>query len=184
MLPCLEKGARFHWQFTYPDGRSVETIDQRNPYHDTVSLGNVGFTFTPIGRVYLQRQWSHRGWENLDVDLIASLLLYGEEGSLDEVGATQSKETFVLTEGGTDRAAVAHGSLVCVPIGVHHARGRFALDSRPPELRQRLSTTRRALILGGGNTKLQPAWSNFTVGDPALLAHKPGDTNPVFRPPG
>ena len=25
VLPALEKGARFHWHFTYPNGRSVET---------------------------------------------------------------------------------------------------------------------------------------------------------------
>jgi len=42
---------------------------------------------------------------------------------------------------------------------------------------------RVGLILGGGNTKLQPAWSNFTVGDESLLAHKPGDENPKFLPP-
>jgi hypothetical protein len=43
---------------------------------------------------------------------------------------------------------------------------------------------RTGLILGGGNTKLQPAWSNFTVGDAALLAHRPGDDNPHFLPQG
>ena len=39
------------------------------------------------------------------------------------------------------------------------------------------------LILGGGNTKLQPRWSNFTIGDVDLLRHKPGDENPKFLPP-
>ena len=40
------------------------------------------------------------------------------------------------------------------------------------------------LILGGGNTKLQPTWSSFTVGDVSLLSHKPGDTSPDFLPKG
>jgi hypothetical protein len=40
-----------------------------------------------------------------------------------------------------------------------------------------------SLILGGGNTKLQPLWSTFTVGDIKLLKHKPGDENPNFLPP-
>jgi hypothetical protein len=40
-----------------------------------------------------------------------------------------------------------------------------------------------AVILGGGNTKLQPLWSTFTVGDPNLLKHKPGDEDPNFFPP-
>ena len=38
------------------------------------------------------------------------------------------------------------------------------------------------LIVGGGNTKLQPLWSNFAVGDTSLLSHRPGDENPDFSP--
>ena len=40
------------------------------------------------------------------------------------------------------------------------------------------------LVIGGGNTKLQPFWSNFTVGDTSLLQHKEGDENPDFKPKG
>ena len=39
------------------------------------------------------------------------------------------------------------------------------------------------VILGGGNTKLQPLWSTFTVGDVSLLKHKAGDEDPDFTPP-
>jgi hypothetical protein len=39
------------------------------------------------------------------------------------------------------------------------------------------------LVLGGGSTKLQPGWSNFTVGDEKLLFHRPGDEKPNFVPP-
>ena len=184
VLPALEKGPRFHWHLTYPDGRSVETVDQRNPYHDTVSLGNVGFTFTPMGRAYLHRQWSRRGWEHLDADLIASLLLYGDEGPIEGVSSAQSQETFVLTEGGSARAAVARTGpwFVCLS-----AYTTPVVESRWIQDRQNLASVfhdKTGLILGGGNTKLQPAWSNFTVGDPSLLTHKPGDANPVFRPQG
>ena len=38
------------------------------------------------------------------------------------------------------------------------------------------------LVVGGGNTKLQPYWSTFTVGDPGLLRHTPGDEDPNFTP--
>ncbi len=41
---------------------------------------------------------------------------------------------------------------------------------------------RTGLIVGGGNTKLQPLWSTFTVGDSSLLAHTPGDEHPDFSP--
>ena len=43
---------------------------------------------------------------------------------------------------------------------------------------------RAGLISGGGNTKMQPLWSNFTVGDTSLLKHTPGDADPDFRPKG
>jgi len=38
-------------------------------------------------------------------------------------------------------------------------------------------------VAGGGNTKLQPYWSTFTVGDPGFLRHRAGDENPNFIPP-
>jgi len=181
VLPALEKGSRFHGLFTYPDGRNVETIDQRNPYHDTVAQGNVGFSFTPVGRAYLRRQWSERGGDHLDADLIASMLLYGEEGPAADLS---SQQAFVLTECGVDRAAVFRRGpwFICLS-----AFTTPVVDSRWIQDRQNFVSIyhdRAGLILGGGNTKLQPAWSNFTVGDAALLAHRPGDANPDFRPRG
>ncbi len=102
VLPALEKAARFHLAFTYPDGRNVETIDQRNPYNPSIAVGNVGFTYTPIGRAYLKLQWSRHG-RPLPADLCASLLLYGQEGPIAELPAGQ--HTFELRENGLVRAA-------------------------------------------------------------------------------
>lgn len=184
VLPALEKAAAFHRHFTYPGGQNVETTDQRNPYHDTIAAGNVGFTFTPTGRAYLENQWSQLGIDHLDADLIASLLRYGEEGPVKEVPSDARERTSVLTEGGTARAAtVRHGPwFVCLSAYVTPvSRSRWIQD------RQNFVSIyhdRTGLILGGGNTKLQPAWSNFTVGDMTLLAHTPGDTNPDFLPKG
>ncbi len=184
VLPSLQRAAAFHRHFTYPNGRNVETIDQRNPYSDRVKQGNVGFTFTSIGRAYLQSQWSQIDPAALGVDLITSLLLYGEEGPVEERPSDEAQQVFVLKDDGVERAAITrHGPwLLCLsaytgPI----SKSRWIQD------RQNLvsiyhDTT--GLILGGGNTKLQPAWSNFTVGDPRLLAHTPGDTNPDFLPNG
>ena len=49
VLPTLQRAARFHADFTYPDGSRIETIDERNPYHTGVAPGTVGFTFSPEG---------------------------------------------------------------------------------------------------------------------------------------
>ena len=58
----------------------METIDERNPFKAGIDTGNVGFSCTPIGRAYLQEQWSRYGRDKLSADLVASLLLYGKEG--------------------------------------------------------------------------------------------------------
>ncbi|NUQ62071.1 MAG: hypothetical protein HUU20_06265 [Pirellulales bacterium] len=180
VLPALEKAALFHRYFTYPNGHNVETVDQRNPYHASVELGNVGFTHTPIGRAYLRNQWAcHQG--TLDADLMASLVLYGEEGPL---APTASEDRFVLREGAAEKAAVIRSGPWFVCLSAYTAP---IVNSRWIQDRQNFISVYHdqvGLVLGGGNTKLQPAWSNFTVGDPSLLKHTPGDENPVFTPKG
>jgi hypothetical protein len=180
-LPALEKAARFHYDFTYPDGRCVETIDQRNPYHGLVERGNVGFSFSPIGRAYLARQWSKH--TALDADLIASLLLFGEEGPAADAPRGGEASVATLKEQGVERAAAVRSGpwFFCLS-----AYTTPVSPSRWHQDRQNLVSIyhdRAGLIVGGGNTKLQPFWSTFSVGDPALLVHTPGDANPHFLPP-
>jgi len=180
--PALEKTAAFHRHFTYPGGENVETIDQRNPYHHGVRPGNVGFTFSPVGRAYLETQWKHCDG-NLAADLIASLLLYGEEGPIAELPSGET-DTFVLKANQQDRAATRRQGpwFVCLS-----AFTGPIVKSRWIQDRQNFVSIyhdKSGLILGGGNTKLQPAWSNFTVGDMTLLKHTPGETHPDFLPKG
>ncbi len=181
VLPALEKVARFHRQFTYPNGHNVETVDQRNPYHAGVAAGNVGFTLTPTGRAYLAQQWS-RASGPLEADLAASLLLFGEEGPIAESPPGGHDEVFVLRESNAARAATLRQGPWFVCLSAYTApivRSRWIQD------RQNLVSVyheKTGLILGGGNTKLQPAWSTFAVGDLTALAHRPGDTHPDFLP--
>jgi len=184
VLPALERGALFHSHFTYPSGQCVETIDQRNPYKDSISTGNVGFTFTPQGRAYLHSQWQKYGIKNLSEDLIASLLLYGDEGGIAETAPPSKGETFSIFEQCETKALTFRQGpwFICVS-----AFTSPVFNSRWIQDRQNLVSIyheKTGLILGGGNTKLQPAWSNFTVGDMNLLNHTPGDTDPKFLPTG
>jgi hypothetical protein len=184
VFAALDKAAVFHRRFTYPGGQNVETVDQRNPYHDTIARGNVGFTFSPAGRAYLHNQWSRAGLENLDPDLIASLLRYGMEGPIADVPGTEEADVFVLSEDGAARAATVRKGPWFLCLSAYTAP---VPTSRWTQDRQNLVSVyhdKVGLILGGGNTKLQPGWSNFTVGDTGLLAHTPGDTSPDFRPKG
>ncbi len=182
VLPALVRSAEFHQHFTYPDGQNVETVDQRNPFHAGIAPGNAGFSFSPAGRAYLLTQWNRLGWK-LEADNIASLVQHGEEGSVAASAPAGQTQVFVLREQGADRAATIRRGPWFVCLSAYTAP---VSSSRWSQDRQNLVSIfhdRVGLILGGGNTKLQPAWSNFTVGDPSLLAHKPGDEKPHFFPP-
>ena len=39
---ALRRAAIYHSNFTYPDGSEVETVDERNPYHKSIVMPNVG----------------------------------------------------------------------------------------------------------------------------------------------
>lgn len=176
--PALERAARYHAEFTYPDGSAVETVDGRNPYKPGVQLGNCGFTRTPAGRGWLARQ--HQlfldGGGTFDADYAAGLLLFGTDGSTESPAGERQAHQYAMGDLAT---TCRQGpwfvclSAIATPIPV----GRFGQD------RQNflsLFHDRAGLIVGGGDTKLQPLWSSFTVGDVSLLSHTPGDEDPDF----
>ena len=177
--PVLAKSAVFHAYFTYPDGSPVETVDERNPYHASMIVPNVGFTFSPEGRSYLARQLSLHH-KSLDADTAASLLLWGQEGEAASAGPVANDFDYALPSG--DAAVRKRGPwfLVVSALTAPVTNSRWIQD------RQNFVSVFRegaGLIIGGGNTKLQPRWSNFTIGNVNLLQHKPGDENPRFSSP-
>lgn len=179
----LRRASEFHRNFTYPNGVCVETIDQRNPLHAIVNQANVGFCFDPVGRAYLASQWAHVADKEFKPDIIASFISYGQEGEID-VPDSKTARVHVLNEGGADRAmTIRQGPwFICLSaFTTPVSKDRWIQD------RQNLVSIyhdKTGPLIGGGNTKLQPAWSNFTVGDPSLLKHTPGDTSPKFLPAG
>jgi hypothetical protein len=176
--PALERAAQYHAEFTYPDGSAVETVDGRNPYMTGIKLGNNGFALTPAGRGWLARQ--HRLFLQqggvFDADYAATMLLYGGQGPVSPPAG--ERESHVYHMG--DMASTKRRKpwfVCCSAIATELSAGRFGQD------RQNflsLYHDRAGLIVGGGNTKLQPLWSSFTVGDTALLEHVPGDEDPDF----
>jgi hypothetical protein len=155
----------------------VETVDERNPYHTGIEYANVGFSFTPEGRGYLRRQYELNHW-SVSADEAASHLLYGETGT------TTAIRDEAMTVVGNNEALVLRkkpwficlSAFVCEPPNNRWQQDRQNFVN--------IFHDRTGLIVGGGNTKLQPFWSNFTVGDTSLLQHKPGDENPKFKPKG
>lgn len=183
VLPALRRAARFHSMFTYPDGSLVETVDERNPYHKGIHMGNVGFTFTPEGRGFLVHQLALMVKSGLQInaDDAASLLLYGEEGPFVPTPASQTDRLDVTPDG---KALVVRKGPWFICLSAYHCP---ISESRWIQDRQNLVSIfhdNAGLILGGGNTKLQPLWSTFTVGNVSALAHTHGDENPRFTPVG
>ncbi len=182
VLEAVQRAARFHANFTYPDGSHIETVDERNPYSRRFGLPNVGFSFSAEGRGYLREQWTRLKQEHVlaSADTIASLLLYGEEGPVAAPPGLGHDSTFITQDG---RASVVRQGPWCACLSAY--TGPIS-SSRWIQDRQNLVSLfheKTGLILGGGNTKLQPLWSTFTVGNTSLLQHRPGDEKPHFLPP-
>lgn len=182
VLPALDRAAVFHTAATYPNGTYVETIDERQVYYAKPAMGSVGFSHTPKGRAYIKRQYDllQKRGDAINAEMAGTFLLYGQEGELAAIPAlgAPTHHTF------QDKKALFHGegdwftclSAYTAPV----PPGRWIQD------RQNLVSLfhkSSGLIVGGGNTKLQPLWSTFTVGDISLLKHKPGDRSPNFLPP-
>ena len=189
VLEALRRTALFHSTFVYPNGTVVETVDERNPYEPGAAHGNVGFAFTPVeghvgfsftpeGRAFLQHQFQLRNW-SVTADEAACHLLYGRNGSTGRLAADSDGQ---LTVVGNNEALVLRRKpwFICLSAFVcEQSTSRWIQD------RQNFVSIyhdRAGLIVGGGNTKLQPFWSNFTVGDTSLLQQKTGDENPNFKP--
>jgi hypothetical protein len=183
VLPALERSSRFHSMMTYPDGSSVETVDERQPYHPGSLLPNVGFSFSPEGRAYIKRQYEMRKEHEktpIGAEGAASFLLYGEEGEVAPAPDAGADRVAVLNDGNAMTRRVKPWFMCLSAYTAEISPKRWIQD------RQDLLSVfhdKTGLIIGGGNTKLQPLWSTFTVGDAKLLFHKPGDEDPNFIPP-
>ncbi len=183
VLPAIKKATDFYSSVIYPNGEIVETVDERNGYHTGVAFPNAMYTLTPEGRGYMRRQWNllTAAGHNIGPDNMANYLIYGQEGPTAESVTQSGDTTYVFTDGkGLIRRKgpwFVCLSAYCCPIPT----SRWIQD------RQNFMSIyhdKLGVIIGGGNTKLQPLWSNFTVGDTSLLAHADGDQAPDFLPKG
>jgi hypothetical protein len=178
VIPALQKATTFHAHFTYPDGTMVETIDERNPHLEQLWLPNAGFTYSPEGRTYTARLIRlYR--KPLPADAAALLLLHGKEGAGLASDPLESNFDFVLGKGDAGIRREGPWFLAVSALTAAQSKVRWIQD------RQNFFSVyhdRAGLILGGGNTKLQPRWSTFTFGDVNLLRHRAGDEKPEFAP--
>jgi hypothetical protein len=181
VLPALERGNRFHLNYVYPNGAVIETVDERNPYEPLIPLRDPqgrtnylpphigihpGLYFTDSGRALFAHQFrlmADRNPAELDSAEYLHLFLPPTDAGF---GFT-AKPDRRFRMGGDALIAREEPWLVslsayCCP----RTGNRFIQDRQ-----NFISIWHRdaGLILGGGNTKLQPLWSTLTVGDTSLL---------------
>jgi len=184
VLEALRRSAHFHSAVLLPNGSSVAAIDERQVYHSGVDLGNVGFSFTPEGRGFLVSQLATYNTPErrlIGGDYAASMLLDASAGEVVRPGEIGEGGVVVL---GESDALIRRGDPWSWCLSAYTAE---VSDSRWIQDRHNLIDLfhgELGMIAGGGNTKVQPYWSTFTVGDPSLLAHTSGDENPDFSPDG
>jgi hypothetical protein len=180
VLEALGRAARFHAAYTYPDGSSVETVDERNPYSGRIRLGNPGFSHSAAGRGYLRQQHGLHLSERkrFSTDYAANMLLYASSGPVEETAGGRDRLDYRMG----DRARVVRKRPWFISLSAFTAdvtKNRWIQD------RQNFVSLFHddvGMVIGGGNTKMQPLWSTFTVGDTELLSHTPGESKPDFIP--
>jgi hypothetical protein len=181
VLDALERAARFHSAILWPNGSAVATVDERNLYTPAIRIGNPGFSHTPEGRGYLLSQLRRHAGEQMrtiDADMAAALYLYGGEGEaimpeeIGEDGVVILGDNDALIRRGDDWSWAISAYTTEVPNNRwiqdrHNLIDLFHIDL--------------GLVAGGGNTKLQPYWSTFTLGDVTQLVQT-GEDEPNFTP--
>lgn len=176
---ALEKGAAFHYRMRYLDGTSIETVDERNYYKREPREGNIGFAFSEDGVRFVNEQYAITKY--LWYYFTADLLNYQDriDKRILRERPDRKPVSFISDKG---RIAVRHDGSWQRVVSAHVARQS---PSRWIQDRQSfLSVFHRdvGLIVGGGNTKLQPRWSTFTVGSTNLMEGRGGE-NPDFMAP-
>lgn len=182
VLDALKRASQFHVSLLWPDGSFVSCIDERTIYSRAVHIGNPGFATSPEGRAFLLhqlRKHTKDGERLVPGEYAANMLLYTEPGEVAPLPTDKDGSTVVI--GDNDAIIRRHkpwqwamSGYTCPPT-----------DNRWFQDRQNMIDVfhdQMGLVIGGGNTRLQPYWSTFTVGDPSLIKIQPGQESPDFTP--
>lgn len=185
VLPAIQRALDFHIRYTYPDGRTVETIDGRVKYHDRVSdNAYAAFSLFPQGRRYVrllvdnllltraQQDAPHISYIVTSGSLkiasaeyglsprLASAYAHYQEGP--EAPIPQDQANYAIHD--PDHALIRRqdGWFTCISGVVTPA-----VESRWGQDRQSYLSVwheKSGLIAGGGNAKDQPDFSTFVLG--------------------
>lgn len=179
---ALVRGNKFHFNYTYPDGSSIETVDERNPYYPVEAKqdgqgqggwlpklmpAHPGLYYSDEGKALFGQILAHLEARGIpEIENAEYLLLCLPDEIDDPSHDVEPPSRFRM---GLDSLLVRESPWLLSFSGYCAVRtpNRFIQDRQ-----NLLSVFHRdtGLILGGGNTKIQPRWSTMTVGDLNLVS--------------
>ncbi len=182
VLPAIARGNRFHLNYVYPNGAMIETVDERNPYmpltlkrdadgqaHYLPKQVNIhpGLYFSNEGRALFAHQFPIVQSRNIEEIDDVDYLYYCLTATTGDLSFDAQQEPRFRMG---DQALIAREDPWLLSFSAYcceRTPNRFIQD------RQNLVSIyhrKAGLILGGGNTKIQPLWSTLTVGDTTLIS--------------
>lgn len=181
VLPALEKAVRFHSMILWKDGKSASALDERNGFSNYVNYGGCGFTWTENGRGFLLKQLEIIRENDLKFypDYLASMVLQSGKG-----------KAIMPTDLAKGNSIISNDKKMCMYTSDDWQFFFSAYTCEPPKTNRWIMDRHNmldvykdglGLIIGGGNTRMQPLLSTFTFGDISQLPMDNSE-NPVLVP--
>jgi hypothetical protein len=172
-LQALRRSTDFHKYFTYPDGKPVEGINDRNRYWEVDAWGHFGFSHFADGRRYAEFLTSFFTEDKLPMDSLGRLAqdaLYYHEGPTAPIPQDQDRYSYQMQVPAGIRKVGPW--VVCLSglISTQAVNNQFYLDRQA-----NLSVFRKnlGLIITGANSKRQPELATFVEKTGGEVFHLP-----------
>lgn len=158
---AIRKNLTFHENFTYPDGKPVEVIDDRNRYWEMTSYGHFAFSLFPDGRRYaefLTSFFSPGKLSMIDLGRLAQDALYYHPGASAPIPDDRTGYTAQLSVPAGIRKT--GDWVVCLSglIATRSVTNQFSLDRQG---NFSVFNRRVGLIITGANSKDEPPLATF-----------------------
>ncbi|HWQ53956.1 MAG TPA: hypothetical protein VN442_09735 [Bryobacteraceae bacterium] len=175
-LEALRRATDFHLYFTYPDGRPVEVLNDRNRSWELNIYGNFAFTQGPSGRRFAQFLFAQFPNERLDMESlgrIAQNALYYHDGTLAPIPQARSNYARRLAGPAGVRKAGPWVATLSGLIATRPLASQWFLDR---QAHLSVFHQKAGLILSGGNSRRQPEIATFAETTAGTVQHLPLDS--------
>jgi hypothetical protein len=172
-LQAIRRSLTFHENFTYPDGTSIETMNNRNRYWGVSAWSQFAWSHFPDGRRYAEFLARFFKPESLTMDQLGRLAqdaLYYHEGPLAPIPQDKDRYAWQMSiPGGVRKAGPWTLSLSGI-IETQAVSNQFYVDR---QAHLSIFHARAGLIVSGANSKRQPELATLREKLGGELLHLP-----------